>query len=232
MRKLLPLNSHYIMRVGDNLTINSIKGTIYDLLGYFAPGLAACIGGLLIFQQANGTQDVFAAMRAVVKGLSVFEAFLVIVISYVLGHAIASASSWLIEKKLVEHVKGLKDAVHVENILDSTHYEVFCRKYATAFQAPYGSRDIRRVICYVQAKQPAVYETSMTFLAFYGMARNLSLISGALCIAEEVLIGRICENLLILALLAVLSLIFLYEYIRFRKYYLDTILSGFLIPTE
>ena len=214
------------------MNINSFKGTLYDLLGYFAPGLVAWIGGFAAFLRLSNTPNIFAALRAAISDLSVFETFVIIIAVYVLGHGIASASSYLIEKKLLSIIRPLRNSVDAQKIFGNAHYAVFCRKYETIFQTPYDTGSIRRVICYVQAKQPAVYETALIFLSFYGMARNLAGTSWLFSIVEIAFLIQARGSLSILILLAGLGFLFLYEYIRFRKYYLETILSGFLIPEK
>lgn len=41
------------------MSINNIKGTLYDLLGYFAPGFIGLIGGYLIMINDGKTQNVY-----------------------------------------------------------------------------------------------------------------------------------------------------------------------------
>lgn len=180
----------------------------------------------------HNVSNIYETLKKANKNISGLEVFALIIIAYILGHAIASISSWIIEKKLVEKVKKLKFSIDIENILDDEHYSEFCLKYENVFHVPYNNKSIRRVICYVQSKQNLVYETALIFLSFYGMARNISLVCGICCFIELYFLwikqGHIC----ILLIYGLLTLIFIYEYIRFRKYYLDTILSGFLIPEK
>lgn len=212
------------------MSINNLKGTLYDFLGYFAPGLIAIIGAFITIRRINNDSNIYETLKDMIIDISALEVFILIILAYIFGHAIASFSSWIIEKKLVEKVKKLKSSVDIENILDDEHYNEFLSKYKNVFNVPYSNKSIRRIICYVQSKQNLVYETALIFLSFYGMARNISLVCGICCFIELYFLwikqGYIC----ILFTCGLLTLIFIYEYIRFRKYYLDTILSGFLIP--
>lgn len=214
------------------MSINNIKGTLYDLLGYFAPGFIGLAGGYIITLEANNVPDLYAEITETIGNISAFEVFILIIAAYILGHAVASFSSWLIEKILIEKIKRLKQAVAVNHILGDADYNVFCKKYKYIFGVDYSDKSLRKVICFVQAKQPLVYDTALVFLSFYGMARNLSLVFGVFSLIE----ARACflgqGVFCVLALLLLLFVVFFYEYIRFRKYFLDTILSAFFIPEK
>lgn len=214
------------------MSINGFKGTLYDLLGYFAPGLVAFIGCAITVARIFNICCTLDRLKTASKNISAFEVFALIIIAYILGHAIASISSLLIEKKLVVKVKKLRESISSKSILNDEHYAILCSKYKNVFNAQYNDKNIRRIICYVQSKQNLVYETALIFLSFYGMARNFSFTFGTFCIIEAVLCILKKGNIYVLTFLAVLSVAFLYEYIRFRKYYIDTILSGFLIPEK
>lgn len=206
--------------------INSVKGTLYDLLGYFAPGLIALTGVTFIVLRAKNIADPWSLVVSVVKDLTAEEVFVLIVFAYILGHAIASVSSWSIEKNLI------KKKIDVKQIVGESHYVHICEKFDKLFSAQYGSKSDRKVICYVQAKQPAIYETALVFLSFYGMARNLTLVFGFFALAEIFFIHFNIGSITVLVIQTVLCLVFLYEYFRFRKYFIDTIFSGFLIPEQ
>lgn len=214
------------------MNLNSFKGTLYDLLGYFAPGLVSIICSVSIMLKINDISALYGIFKEIGKNITALEVFTLIIIAYMLGHAIASLSSWLIEKNLIEKVSRLNKLLDSKSILGDEHYEALCTKYKMVFNTQYNDKSIRRIICHVQAKQNFVYETALIFLSFYGMARNFSFIFGA-CFCVEVWYcvfkGGKFHALILFALLCV---VFLYEYIRFRKYFLDTILSGFLIPEK
>lgn len=214
------------------MSINGFKGSLYDLLGYFAPGLVAVIGATLFKWRICNDGVALDALKTISKSISAFEVFVLIIIAYVLGHAIASISSFLIEKRLVVRVKKLREILSDKGILGDEHYVSFCAKYKNVFNAQYNEKSIRKVICYVQSKQSYVYETALIFLSFYGMARNFSFTFGTLFFLEAVLCIVQHGSILVAILFVFLSALFLYEYIRFRKYFMDTILSGFLIPEK
>jgi len=149
---------------------NDLKGTLYDLLGYFAPGVIAIISGCVAISRLNEEISL-----ETMKNFSGLEVFFLIVLAYILGHAIATLSSWIIEKQLMNKNNKLRTIIDTKEILGDEHYVTLCKKYKRIFNAQYTQKDIRKIICYVQSKQPSVYETAQIFLAFYGMARNLAL---------------------------------------------------------
>ncbi len=212
------------------MTMNDFKGTIYDLLGYFAPGLVATGGLAVTFQRIHNPQNVIGSFRDSIEGISSFEIFLMIIVSYIFGHAIASLSSMIIEKVMMEKIRSLKKVLSSDNILDNEHYNLLCSKYLEEFGTKYSDNNLRKVICFVQARQNSIYDTVLVFLSFYGMARNFSLIFGVLAIIEIWLcFFNPVGNIFCLVIYALMFIIFLYEYIRFRKYFVDTILSAFLL---
>lgn len=208
---------------------NNLKGTLYDLLGYFAPGIIAIISGCFVGFRFNEEEYI-----EIIKNLSALEVFIVIVLAYILGHAIATLSSWIIEKRLMEKNNKLRKFTDTKEILGNEHYITLCKKYTRIFNAQYNRKDIRKIICYVQSKESSVYETAQIFLAFYGMARNLALVFALFSLVEIGLLLGLCGigKIYILLMYLVLCIVFLFEYIRFRKYFTDTILSGFLIPEK
>lgn len=212
--------------------INSFKGTLYDLLGYFAPGLVGMICTAITVLRMQSTSDPWNVIINIIKDLKAKEVFVLVVLAYIFGHAIASASSWVIEKNLMKKSEKLKTRVEYKKIVGSTHYEQACLKFKEIFSAEYDEKGERKIISYVETKRPAVYETALVFLSFYGMARNLSFVFGCFALIEILFLFLEKGSILALGVQAVLTGVFLYEYIRFRVYFVDTIFSGFLIAEK
>lgn len=207
----------------------NLKGTLYDLLGYFAPGLIAIFGGCGVMSRLTENNSV-----ETIKKLSGLEVFFLIVLAYILGHALATVSSLIIEKQLVDKNNKFKKSIDAKVILGDEHYLTLCEKYKQIFNAQYTKNNFWKIICYVQAKQSSIYDTTQIFLAIYGMARNLTLIFGFYFCVEFGLLLCLCGTgkVYILLIYGILCTVFLFEYIRFRKYFIDTNLSGFLIPEK
>lgn len=214
------------------MDINGFKGSLYDILGYFAPGLVSIIGYILIIPRMFGTYCTLDVLKTACKDISGFEIFLLIIIAYIFGHVLASLSSFIIENQLVKKVEKLHKSISGKKILGDEHYTILCAKYKKTFNAQYSDENLRRIICYVQSKQNLVYETALIFLSFYGMARNFAFSFGIFSVMEIMLCIFKRGHLGLFALFLIVSMVFLHEYIRFRKYYIDTILSSFLIPEK
>jgi hypothetical protein len=108
--------------------------------------------------------------------------------------------------------------------------ENFKTHYEQTFNLPFSEKDIRLCITYVESKMPAVYSTAFVFLSFYGMARNLCLLF-LFWIPVQFFIGygQISRTANIYCSISIiLFLIFLYEYIRFQRYFVQEIIYGFM----
>lgn len=211
------------------MNINNLKGTLYDFLGYFAPGLIGIICGTIMVLRINNVFNNYRTLEKIIEDISALEIFILVIMTYIFGHAVSSASSWIIEKRLMEKSDKLKKFVDVKEILDEEHYAIFCMKYKKVFGTQYAQKSIRKIICYVQSKQPSVYETALIFLSFYGMARNLSFVCWLFFLVETYFLIFGQGYFYLWFILGILFVIFVFEYVRFRKYYLDTVFSGFLI---
>ena len=124
---------------------NNLKGTLYDLLGYFAPGLVAIFSGCDVMSRL--TENI---SLETIKKLSALEVFFLIVLAYILGHALTTASSLIIEKQLVDKNNTVKKIIDAKVILGDEHYLTLCDKYKRIFNTQYTKNDIRKIICYVQ----------------------------------------------------------------------------------
>lgn len=218
---------------GEFMRINDFKGTLYDLLGYFAPGLISIIMVYITYLRIQNSQNIIYDIKFTFDKISGFEVFVLILLAYVMGHVVATISSILIERILMNKIDYFNKKINSEKIIGKDHYELLCKKYKTEFNLQYSDCNIRKVICYIQEKHNSIYETSMVFLSFYGMARNFALLFGVLFIVEIVLfILTTLGNIYIILINLLLFSIFLYEYFRFRKYFIDTILSGFIVSEK
>ena len=165
------------------MNFNDFKGTLYDLLGYFAPGLFSIFVIFITYLRIYKCNFI-VALYSSIENISGFIIFILIITSYIFGHAIASTSSALIEKGLIKIIKKLNESITLENILDNAHYELLCNKYLR-LGTQYNDKNFRKIICFVQAKQASIYGTALIFLSFYGMARNFALVFCLFSIIES-----------------------------------------------
>ena len=208
-----------------------IKATLYDFFGYLVPGLVFLLYAYVFYQNICKELNFIVALQSLAKYNKAVYSILVVLIGYCLGHIISSVSSFVIEKSIFGNIEFLKSKLELKEVVSLDLYNSFQGEYKRYFNVDYNSKDIRTLICYVEKKNSEIYSTAVVFLAIYGMARNLSIISFMFAIAE---IGYFIyfHNILIWIYILcglVFGLVFLYEYFRFRKYFLQQILNGILI---
>lgn len=214
------------------MKFESFKGTLYDFFGYFSPGMLLLITWLIAFSHGKGIVDLYPIVKKYIGSSTTTEIILVVFISYILGHAIASTSSFIIEKNVLCRIKSINDTLCIKSILPPELYTAFEVKFRNLFNTDFKEEMFRTVMCYVQTKHKAIYDTAFVFLSFYGMARNFTLIFGSAFLWE--MYNRVVLKLTgtgwLIMLYFVLMILFGYEYYRFTKYYKDQIANGFLIP--
>lgn len=107
-------------------------------------------------------------------------------------------------------------------------------KFKKIFNFEYSETNVWLLIAYAENEMPPVYSTALYFLSYYGMARTLFLIFTIMSFAELILsIFTFNVNAVILFIVSVvLMLLFLFQYLRFVKYYRRHVSNGFLIEKK
>lgn len=208
-----------------------IKATLYDFFGYLVPGLVLLLYAYVFYQNICQELNFIVILQSLAKYNKAIYSILVILIGYCLGHIISSVSYFVIENSIFRNIGFLKSKLELKEVVSLELYNSFQGEYRRYFNVDYNSKDIRTLICYVEKNNPEIYSTAFVFLAIYGMARNLSMISFIFAIAE---IGCFIYSNSILICIYILcglsfGLVFFYEYFRFKKYFLQQILNGLLM---
>lgn len=151
------------------MKISEIKATFYDLVSYLLSGLLFAF--LLLVFLSHIMEGI--NLDLLIKGSAV-NVTLALFASYLLGHALATVSSLIIEKWLL--VGKIKKNSITQRILSESLYDSFQDKYLSNFKCKYQEKDFRLLICFVEAHQPNVYSTAFIFLSIYGMCRNVAFI--------------------------------------------------------
>lgn len=214
------------------MEFKNFKATLYDFFGYFSPGSLLIIIWYIAYKHSKGITNVYYIMKSYAEKLTVIEVFIFVLSGYILGHAVSSISSFIIEKIILKRIRLLNKNLCVKNFLDDDLYIEFSKKFNKIFNINFKESDFRLVICYVEAKQKLIYDTAFVFLSFYGMARNLTLIFISTFLLEifNAVFYKINGLILFIIGYFIISLIFGYEYYRFFKYFKEEIVDGFLIP--
>lgn len=213
------------------MKIEDIKGTLYDFFGYFSPGILLITLGSVALLHSKGVEDYYSFFKNNIEKVTTIEIFVVIFLAYILGHATAGISSFIIEKNIIKRIKRIDGSLCVNKILSVELYNVFEQKFQQTFNISYKENMFRTVICYVQAKQTEIYQTAFVFLSFYGMARNFTLIFASTFLWEtyNALFLKVTGLGMYIALYFILMVTFGHEYYRFLKYFKNQIANGFLL---
>ena len=209
----------------------SSRATFYDVIGYLIPGSLA-IGVVLawwcVFIDAN------VVMRLI--RVSLQHSFLAVVcvsaIGYVLGHLMNSLSSFVLEKHLFanrfNNAKNWQSRLGADDRASHVKGNVL-REYGVDIRSltPFDIR-IR-----MEEKMPNATITGFSFLSFYGMSRTLALLTWMMAIPVAELLRMFfnswCAFAVAFAVVVLLGLLFVNQYIRFVKYYYDFLASTLMI---
>ena len=210
-----------------------IKTTIYDIFGYLMPGYLLLAFLFVAFNFSTPGYDVLSQLTARVAALDLYNAVLLTVAAYLLGHILSAMSGFLVETLLCK-IPMIGDMFGERALLDKKLWELFLAKYKQLFQYKSEGDVYRLLSCYVEAKQPAVYATAFVFLAIYGMSRNFSLL--VFIFAAWVLVGAIMRLDVTLFLYFVISFgtsaLLFYNYLRFRQNFCRQLLHGFILKED
>lgn len=214
-----------------------IKATLYDLIGYFIPGL------LILFIAAGVLNQFGVFCLKYDKGIQflicekdkVFTIHwsvwvLATILSYFLGHLISSLSSLSYERLLIKNIPFLRRGHELSSLMSKGSSEIFKKGYSRLFKAEYTEKDFRNCICHVEHFRPVNHSTAFVFLSFYGMARNFSFaffISFLLELSASLYLHSF-KPLLISLIFLILTGVMFDEYYRFVRYFKNHIYSAFI----
>lgn len=203
-----------------------IKGTLYDFLGYVIPGLTFIVGLVAMFVCKECSDISTIAKNFLDVKVGVVACALILVAAYILGHAFASISSILFEKKGV-------------NLSPKKYYEMDPKQVGEKFRSYYekifgsGSEiEFRNVIAYSEEKTKAVYDTAFVFLSIYGFSRNTSMALFFVLIANFIVLDHAAWNWWIISGIFLAIVALLHNYFRFREYYVKQIFASLTVPKE
>jgi len=119
-------------------------------------------------------------------------------------------------------------------IVSPAVYDLFSQRFEKTFGFKPGSSDFRLCVCYAESGTPRAYQTAFVFLAFYGMARNLTLvfISYALWETTNAIAFPSWRLGLWGAVGLAIASVFFYHYLRFLRYFKKQIVAAFLVGSE
>lgn len=196
------------------------RATFYDIIGYMIPGtMALFVGWAYVFTWGD---IVFAKkiMRLVVSNLG-FSLMLLAAAGYICGHAVNALSSFALELPIRKwFMKDWKDwTSRIDERKLKRVNEIADKEFGVSAKE-LNAFDIRTRM---EAKLPGPAVTSLCFLSYYGMSRNL--------VALAILAAPIAFTISWYQGAVVLSsaCLFWYQYRRFVIYYYDSLGSSLMM---
>ncbi len=211
------------------MKLSELKFSMYDFMAYFLSGAVFTLAFFIARAHYAGEPVDPNAILVWLKAINATTVLLVILLLYVLGHVIATLSSFFIENLLVTR---FLDKLHADpaHAVSKNTAASFREKFKTVFGFEFENEDFRLVESYTQEYTPAGYSTAFVFLCVYGMARNLSFnfLLFTLC---ELLISIVSRNAVPLSFAGIylfIGIVLFVHFIRFNKHFLNQIISSFL----
>jgi hypothetical protein len=208
-----------------------IKATIYDILGYLTIGIVGGLVWLLAYEHSVGCD--WTCVRQVLTVPTTVEIMVLLIFAYLLGHAIASLGSLVLEKSM-RKLRLFERYYSLDKITSDRAHRALTDKFKEVFGFPFRPNDFRLCVCYAESAAPKVYQTAFVFLTFYGMARSLALVFVSYGIWEVANAGALRSWGLVLWATAgfAAATTFFYHYLRFLKYFTQHIVGAVLVGSE
>jgi len=205
----------------------NIKTTIYDLLGYFIPGFVSIVLVILLILQLYPIENISEQVKTLSSLINIYYAILLVVFSYILGFLFSGLSNIYFDRLF----PFLKRKLTLDKILDNDSFKIVTDKFDKLFNTKLTDSNFLLLICYVESERPDNYSTALYYLSYYGMSRTLFFLFSLMSLVELSLLffTNPVSTVLYLLLSLFLSLIFLFQFIRFVKYYKKQIAFSFTL---
>lgn len=221
------------------------RATFYDITGYLIPGiLAIWIAWVSWYAFCDVHNAVAATHRLCDSGFVSALGFLST--GYVVGHLVNALSSWLLEKHLLKaRFVRARDWIGRLDPSRKAAMEMRVKRLFEVDVSKLTSFDMR-IRC--EERLPHSFVTGFSFLSFYGMCRTLALLTmvampvvvklvimyiGTYPLEDTYLIWvKLGCGIGALAICCLVSLAFVYQYLRFVVYYYDYLGSTLMCDAE
>lgn len=187
-----------------------IKATLYDLVGYIIPGLVLIIGNYSIY--AFSCFDCSYGIETIVKiEMSLIQCIALLLASYIVGHIIAALGAVFCERKIFKRMFSRISEFHEKENYRETFASI------VGHEIPFTTRNLA---AFSEEHTRSVYSTAFVFLSIYGFCRNV-FVALTIVFFEYVLVFGITKSWAIDIAFAISILALLYNYLRFKKYYVE-----------
>lgn len=220
--------------------MNNVKFPLsaFDFFAYFIQGLLLLVGFCYLLD--INTLEIFTSNN-------LFLGFIVIALSYILGHGVAEISRLIIEGGIVKKYLGYpSDFMFKERqkgrLLFKDYFRPYSKEFIKEFKTAYSwyyKNKFPRIddynsfrLCFhtVKEKCPNALSRLEVFISMYDFNRNLSmvfLIYGGMFLVIAITAGELVW-LLGSALSLILAFVFLLRYLKFFKSFADEVYYSFL----
>jgi hypothetical protein len=208
------------------MEIKNLKASIYDIFGYFLPGLLVMFVLILLFLNYN-VKYLFEE----IKRLSTTEIMLAIIIAYIIGHLIQSISNILENIFLkLPFLKYISGAPSYQYLSESNKFysDEFKKLIINAAKEIFKSENLKEKelfnLCYSLILQKGETYRIELFVSLYGFYRGLSYS----CLISSILFF-IYHNFILAIAFVIFTILFLQRYKRFKSYFEDYVYRDFYI---
>ncbi|MCK4730877.1 MAG: hypothetical protein KAT65_00335 [Methanophagales archaeon] len=151
--------------------MNDIKipFNLYDFLGYIVHGFLLLIGLIFLFDIAKDTID------GLISSYGLYPSgFMLLLISYILGHINSDFGKLVIEDFYVKKMKGYPKVLET----NKPFREEFNRVFDKYFENKFEDKDNKFLLAFHTVKEncPVAFSRIFSFLVSYGFARNLCMV--------------------------------------------------------
>jgi hypothetical protein len=183
-----------LMKKGENVRVERLPFTVYDILGYFIPGFLFLAGVTHFFPAVQATVD--SHMLRLGSGLSgqAIGLGMVIAASYAAGHIVSFVASYTVEKGMIgingypsEYLmdnEGFKRRWYHHEALGKLAQQRIAARFQEEFNASlndYERRDWFQLIDhYHRANSPQIAARTYNYVVLFGFLRNTAFVLYAL----------------------------------------------------
>ena len=208
------------------MEIKNLKASIYDILGYFLPGLLFMFALILLSLNYN-VEYLFEE----IKRLSTTEIMLAIIIAYIIGHLIQSISNILenifLKLPLLKYISGAPSYQYFSES-NKFYSDEFKKLIINAAKEIFKSENLKEKelfnLCYSLILQKGETRRIELFVSLYGFYRGLSYS----CLISSILFF-IYHNFILAIAFVIFTILFLQRYKRFKSYFEDYVYRDFYI---
>ena len=181
----------------------------YDFIGYIVQGFLLLIGPILLFVPTE-------TVNRFITSYNIYTSFFVLLfISYILGHINAEIGSFILESTYVKKIKGYPKILECNKPFNKEFKRVFDAYFKNKFEIEDARNSFLLAFHTVKENCPVAYSRIFTFLGLYGFSRNLCMVFKIYAILFLIKFIFDMNSLYLVGFVVSIAL----SYVFFRRYY-------------